>query len=452
MIQQVHQQRPPRRDAARVLAIAYACHPEESAESRVGWARVVMASHRHDVTVLCCSQVDAGELKRLAELHGADPSIQFVVVPHCLIGSFCCSHDLSYYTGYRLWHRRAAAVGKKLHAEQPFDLVHQVNFCGFREPGYGWQIGAPFVWGPIGGTHNFPVRFLGMIDPYNAFRELTRNLVNTLQLRVSPRLRRIARDSTCVLAATRLAQHDLHESWGVDAAVELEAGLSYPARPPRERRDADRPLRVLWTGRLRAWKGLPLLLRALAECPQRCELRVLGEGSDLGRLKKLARRLGVDDQIEWVGWGPYESTLPHYDWADVFAFTSLRDTSGAGLLEALAAGLPIIGLNHQGAADIMTERCAIPVEPTGPAGVVTGVAAALDRLSTDSELLLRLSRGASNRAVCYEWERRGDRMDAVYEAAMATGSHPVAVDDSGEYEAVAAPRRGDLATLEALGK
>ncbi|TWT36354.1 D-inositol 3-phosphate glycosyltransferase [Posidoniimonas corsicana] len=438
----------------RVLAIAYACHPTESAESRVGWARALMASQRHDVTVMCHSDLDADELQRLAVEDGADPSIRFQNVPHCVIGMSCRSHDLLYCVGYRMWHRRVAKLAAELHAARPFDVVHQVNFCGFREPGYGWRVGAPFVWGPLGGTQNFPLRFLSVLDPYNAVREAGRNVVNWLQLRFSPRLRRVARRSACVMSATRLAQRDLERSWGLDTAVELEAGLSYPPAPLRSKRDPSRPLRILWTGRLRAWKGLPLLLHALAKTPPnvRCEVRVLGEGAGQAGLVRLAKRLGVDDRIEWVGWGPYPDTLPHYRWADVFAFTSLRDTSGAGLLEALAAGLPIVGIDHQGAADIMSDECAVRLPPSNPREVIAGFSDAITRLAGDGELLLRLSHGATRRADDFAWDARGAVLDRVYQSAMAPAAdRRRAAGTSRPAEPVTRPSL-NLQPLEAVGE
>src|SRR5690606_34483298 len=133
------------------------------------------------------------------------------------------------------------------------------------------------------------------------------------------------------------------------------------------------PLRILWAGRLQPWKGFPLLLKGLAALPPdvRYSVRVLGQGPCEGRWRRLAEKLGVAQQIDWVGWPDHiEAQLPHYRWADVFAFTSLRDTSGTGLLEALAAGAPLVGLDHQGVADVMTPRCALPIDAASPQSAI----------------------------------------------------------------------------------
>jgi glycosyltransferase involved in cell wall biosynthesis len=213
----------------------------------------------------------------------------------------------------------------------------------------------------------------------------------------------------------------------------LETAADCDAGGVRRPRSSVAPLRILWSGRLQPWKGLPLLLRALATLPADCcwELRVMGQGPCLQRWQRLARKLQLDRCIEWVGWPEYHLQLTHYQWADVFAFTSLRDTSGTGLLEALAAGAPIIGLNHQGAADVMTDRCAIAVDTAGPAAAIAGFGGAITELASDAAKLQALSRGAVERAAQLSWDRQWDLMRSVYEhVAPRPATAPLAMDEA----------------------
>lgn len=404
----------------RLLLVAYACDPDESMESRLGFRRAVNGARRHDVTVVYALGPDPETLAQRAADAGAD-GVHFRKIDHAGWDQWCCGTACFYYIGYRGWHRRVLAEARAEHAIRPFDLVHQVNFCGFREPGEAWRLDAPFVWGPVGGTEGFPLRFLTQADPVGGAREVFRTLVNACQLRFSPRVHQAAQRAARVLTANSAAQRMLKKHVQIETICDLETGVDIPDYAPRQLRPHDEPLRVLWAGRLKTWKGLPLLIRAIAKLPEggRPIVRVLGRGDREQSWRRLAERLGVADRLEWVGWASYAEQLPHYRWADVFAFTSLRDTSGTGLLEALAAGAPIVGLDHSGARDIMSDASAIAIPVTSPSEVISAFASAFDQLRNDKALLLRLCRGARCRAEEFSWEARAAVMDAVYNQCLA---------------------------------
>jgi glycosyltransferase involved in cell wall biosynthesis len=401
---------------------AYHYDRAHSMESRLAWQRAQHAAEDFDVAVICAR--DDSHRRRAAELdadEGDDGRIATVVLPTNRVERLLMSASATYYLGYRLWHRRVYRLAAELHARRPFALVHHVSFCGYREPGCCWQLGVPFVWGPVGGTRPFPMRFFRELDLRGGVRELLRNVANDLQMRLGLHWRRALRTAKVVMAANREVADDIERRGGVRPSVLLETGVGEIRSTPRPPRDPREPLRILWSGRLRSWKGLPLLLRALAALPPECRytLRVLGQGISQERWEQLAERLGIDDHIEWAGWPNYREQLPHYDWADAFAFTSLRDTSGTGLLEALAAGAPILGVDHQGAADVMTDDCAIRIPVTSRAAAVGGFRDAIVRLATDPAELARLSAGAIARAGHYQWDRQGELMRAVYAEAVA---------------------------------
>lgn len=411
---------PPTGDTLRVLQVAFACHPQESMETRIGWNRAVHAARRHGVTVLHGNPDHAETLAAAAAELGLSDRLRFIAVERCWMSKLYNRTATTYYLGYRAWHACALKISRALHADEPFDLVHQTTFCGFREPGEGWRLAAPFVWGPVGGTQSFPTAYLGQLGPRSAWIEVCRNAINAWQLRFSRRVRRATRAASVLVAATQKAADDIQRTSGRRVPVQLETGLVEPAGPPREPRRADAPFKILWSGRLRAWKTLPLLLKALPLLPTDVDwrLRVLGVGACEKEWKRLANRLGLADRIEWVGWPEYDQTLPHYRWADAFAFTSMRDTSGTGLLEALAAGTPIVGVDHQGAADIMTPRCALPVPVGRPRDTINGFATSLTTLARDPKLWRQLSDGARSEAEGHTWESQAETLLQWYGEAI----------------------------------
>jgi hypothetical protein len=98
-----------------------------------------------------------------------------------------------YYRLYRQWHEKAYDLAKRLAAEVRFDLAHQINMTGYREPGFLWKLDLPFVWGPVGGTANVPLRFASVLGPGPFCYHLAKTVVNKIQLRYHPRVRQALR-------------------------------------------------------------------------------------------------------------------------------------------------------------------------------------------------------------------------------------------------------------------
>ncbi len=391
----------------RLLLVAFACHPDNSMEDRNGWNRALQAAEDFDVTVVCSPESNVHELTERIPVHLAG-RLRFLTLSAGGFGDYCLKKELLFYLGYRAWHVRVLKFARKMHSQAPLSVTHLVSVCGYREPGYLWQLDCPFVWGPIGGTSNFPLNFLSTVDIFGGLFELARNSVNLCQLNFGARVRRAAFGSSAVFAANRSTQRDLERRIGVRLKLELEAGIDYDIATPKELTTCDRPLRILWVGRLRPWKGFPILLRALAKLPksQKFEVHVVGDGGCKSSWMRLAERLGIADNITWFTKPDYRKSLHHYEWADVFAFTSLRDTSGTGLLESLAAGVPIVGLDHQGAADMITENSGIRIPVLSPTRTIAAFAQALTELANDRKRLCRLSEGAIQRAHAYSWSMR----------------------------------------------
>lgn len=127
------------------------------------------------------------------------------------------------------------------------------------------------------------------------------------------------------------------------------ARVAFVANAPAEAGDeaaAELPfgagLRLLAVGRLAPQKGFDRLLRALAAPRTRSmawTLCVLGEGDERARLETLTASLGLDDRVFFVG---AKRALPLYARADLFVTTSLFEGMPLSLLEAMAAGRPVL--------------------------------------------------------------------------------------------------------------
>jgi hypothetical protein len=121
----------------------------------------------------------------------------------------------------------------------------------------------------------------------------------------------------------------------------------------------DRPL-ALFVGRVAHEKNLHFLLQAMQHAlTLRPELALViaGEGPAVSSLKKAVSQLGIAKDVFFLGYLDRKQELPLcYAAADLFVFSSLTETQGLVLLEAMAAGLPVLGIPAMGAADIISPQ------------------------------------------------------------------------------------------------
>jgi rhamnosyltransferase len=412
----------------RVLLLVAACNPYKGSDSGAGWGWAVVTAKRFETWVIC-RQRDQEDIARYLDEHGEIPGLHFSFLKQSWLEESLKMGQPLYdihYLPYNLWQRRAFKLAAHLHQEINFDLVHQVTRTGFREMGYLWKLNVPFVWGPVGGTQNYPWRFLTTAGVRGALKEGLRSLVNILQFRFSPRVRKALKKAAVVVAANSEIQSDFDRIHGVKPPVLLETGLKTAADAPAEKPLQNAPLRILWSGQLKHHKALHLLFRALSSKPLgfQYELKILGDGPLRLRWQNLAKRLGVDAHCHWMGWVRHNWAMQEYDWADVVVFTSLRDTSSNVVLEALSRGVPVICLDHQGVGDIVTDECGIKIPVTTPGEVIANLRDHLVELAGDRARLESLSRGALKRARRFLWSCNGEQMARIYQAVWA--AKPVA--------------------------
>lgn len=442
----------------KVLLMAYECSPYRGSEWAVGWGRLLEAARAVEVHVIT-SESNFAALQR-AEHEGLLPAgvRYYTPEPDAALRKMEQKPALfAYnYTAYHHWQKLAFELAKNLHATETFDLVHQVNVCTFREPGYTWQLDIPYLWGPVGGTQNFPVTFLSMLHPVEAVKEFLRAVSNECSLRFKGRVRAAARHAAKIIGANSTNQRDYERVFQRPVELLLETGLREVNDPDRSRFHARvedkqagrsaKPLKLLWSGEFQTRKALPLLLKALAKLEDvRWELDILGDGPMWTSWIAEAKRLGLEvamrapegdqqhtlssaannstgprdvDQgniVRFFGRLPFPLAVAKMNEAEVFCFTSLRDTSGNVVLEALAAGVPVVCFDHQGAADMVTDESGVLLPVISPKAAVTDWAATLRELAGDPEYLLELSEGTTAQARKFLWSSNGDRINGIYD-------------------------------------
>ncbi|KAB2912405.1 MAG: glycosyltransferase [Hyphomicrobiaceae bacterium] len=171
---------------------------------------------------------------------------------------------------------------------------------------------------------------------------------------------------------------------------------------------------LLALSRLHEKKGLDILLQALAALP-RCVAWLAGDGPLEAELKALAAKLGVSDRVRFLGWRTDRGALLRT--ADICVLPSRWEPFGTVMLEAWAAGTPLVAAASQGPAVLIEDGVnglLVPVDD------VEALAAAIQRLIDDPALKARLiERGAKDYQQGFTREAVTERMMALYRQLIA---------------------------------
>jgi glycosyltransferase involved in cell wall biosynthesis len=321
----------------------------------------------------------------------------------------------SYYYYYRQWQKKAFKYGQALHERESFDLIHQLNLAGFREPGYLWKLNIPFVWGPIGGLEITSWNLLPNLGLKGMFHFSGRNVINFIQKKYLKRPQIAAkRMYSYLLSATPENQNEILKWWGVQSEIMTEVGTKLLNINPAKR-DVDEPLKIVWNGIHEPRKNLGILLKALSKKDRfNFELHVLGNGSETRKWQKQADKLGLNNNCIWYGWLSLDEVYEVYRKGHVFCLTSIHDLTSTVLMEALSFGLPIICLNHCGFSYVVNETCGIKIPVYGIKQVINDFDEALMKFYNDETLRQKLSDGALIRARDFTWEEKINRLNQIY--------------------------------------
>jgi len=401
----------------RILLTGHGCAPDMGSEPGVTWNWALHLAQRNDVWVITHGHFRPA-IERYLAAHPV-PRLRFVYTEK--LGwwdPLRLPSQRGIRVHYFFWLRHVLKLARRLDAEHRFDLVHHVSWNTVSSPPLLWKLGKPSVWGPVGGGQTTDPAFLGLFA-----RALPGELLRTLRVWMVPFLpgvRAAAARSSAVFAANRETAAILRKAGANDPPLLLDCGvpehlLDTPATP----RPTSGPFTILWVGRIEPRKGLPLCLEAVhAANVDGLRLIVVGEGPEAEAAREQASKLGLGDRVAFLGQRPWADVQALQRSAHAFLFSSVRDTSGNAAIEALAAGVPVICIDHQGMGSHLPDSAAIKVPVLSRGETVAAMARAIETLASDPARLARMSIAARAYAESEAWSRRAVAMQAHYAAIV----------------------------------
>jgi 1,2-diacylglycerol 3-alpha-glucosyltransferase len=162
---------------------------------------------------------------------------------------------------------------------------------------------------------------------------------------------------------------------------------------------------LVYSGRLGPEKNLPFLLRSFNGAAQAFEnlyLLMIGDGPERENLVDRVRHMGIENRVHFTGMVEYDQIPRYLAMADAFVTASVTEVHPLSVIEAMAAGLPVLGIESPGVGDTIED---------GKTGFIVAeqdlaaFTAKMVRMVTDSDLRQKMSRQARETSEIYAIER-----------------------------------------------
>ena len=200
--------------------------------------------------------------------------------------------------------------------------------------------------------------------------------------------------------------------------------FSCAPRPPR----AGLRIKIVSVARLVEKKGLAHGIRAVATLASShggVEYTIVGDGPLGGALRGLARELGLEDRVRFLGWKSPHEVREILVESDIFLAPSVSGANGdeegvpVSAMEAMATGLPVVGTRHSGIPELVGDGVSGFLVPEGDADAL---ADRLARLAANPELRGRM--GREGRAFIereHDIRRLNGDLESLFERVSSAG-------------------------------
>ena len=179
---------------------------------------------------------------------------------------------------------------------------------------------------------------------------------------------------------------------------------------------------LVFAGRIAPEKNLPFLLRAFNGAAQAYEdlcLLIIGDGPERENLEDRVSHMGITDRVHFTGMVDYQKIPRYLAAADVFVTASVTEVHPLSVIEAMGAGLPVLGIESPGVGDTVTDGEDGFIVPEEDLAAFT---AKMVRLATDAELRQSMSQRARRTSELYDYRRTTQQMAELYQKVIANNS------------------------------
>jgi glycosyltransferase involved in cell wall biosynthesis len=400
-----------------VVLWAFMSHPQFGSEGGLGWnwARVLARRGLDVHLVTMPTHRSALERALSDEPPGLGINVHFT---RGSSGAFDRGQQgkLAFYLDYLRWQGDALAESRRLGLDG-VDVAHHVSWGAVLLGSRLAQLGPPLVFGPAGGGQLSGRELRGLLGRVT-LRDSLRSLAVQHLAPALPTTRGTFPKARLTLVANRPTEC-LARRLGagrVEAMIPEGIDEDLLARAPRRSPRARSPL-VLWVSRFAPHKAAPLAVLAFARLRERlpdARLVMVGSGPTLAPTRAYVPELGQRDAVEFTGALDWTRVLSLYDEADVFVFTSIKDT-WVSLVSPPGVSYATVSHSGGGGGDYLPDAGACKVSGSPADTVADRLAVAVSEILDDTDGYVARSSALLAFARQNTWDAKAARMVAWYD-------------------------------------
>lgn len=401
----------------KILYIAYSCMPNKGSEEKIGWNIPLKASETNEVFVLTKEEHRKAITDYVSENKIDNIKFYFCDIPAVYKKIF---KGVAYSMRLNFWHKNAYHLAEEICRTENIEIVHQITPIEFRSIGQYAEIpNIKFVCGPLGGGEFLP-NGLRSYAKGNIFVEWIREKLNKNALKKYKKTKKLSKCSYIMFANRETKEYLAELTDGVPQKLFFDNGIVEEEFSDKEKIEVGKSIVFLVAGRLAYRKGHAFLLDALERIPEDLDyqVRIVGDGPEREKIQKHCQISKVSDKVVFTGRIPFSDMEKEYQNADVFIMPSIRETTGAVLLEAMSKGLPVITIDKFGGPVLFDSDAGWLYYGETREEFIKNLSDAIVECIANPELIKSRGAVARENAKQHLWENKIEVYNAVYNEIM----------------------------------
>jgi len=402
----------------KILLSAYSCEPHKGSESEVGWRWATELSAKgNDVYVITRSNNQNNINEELSKIHIKNLKFLYFDFPSWFIRIIKGKFNKFSYIYFYLWQIGIYLKFKNFIKNNNFDFIHHVTFVSYRFPSFLSLCDVPFIYGPLSGGEEVPIKLRKSFSLKDKIKERFRDLTNKF-ISISPFINMTFKRAIKIIVNTEQTKKKIPKSYHHKTFIELAIAIDEQQSTNTQNIDFDKEkLNLCFVGNYEHIKGINIILKIIKKLKvnnHKFLFNFIGSGSLENYIKENLKKNKFNDCVKIHQKIPQDKIFEFMKKNQLLIFPALRDSGGIVLLEAMSIGLPSAILALGGPSQIVNKDCGIIINTSekNEDEIANDFYFELKGVINDRKKLKQMSINCLNRVKTFSWH---NKFNKIYE-------------------------------------